>query len=266
MKYRILTSVILLLSITLTSSLSYAQNEDSKQEMSVKALNPTAKIYKMVLMNNLTFGDHDANTLWIEPAIPVYFGDKLQLSNFAMIPVDTRYVNGSHRTSLGNIIYTGNFSLQKPFKLWGGHFTPALGPAITLKTNTYGDYETYMDDTWNVGLTVAGIYKNKGFLALFAYTPTWGVGGNKVNSSTLQYVLNYSFKSGTGINSSPLLSYNEKLGKWIVPFGLGVSQIFKTSSAIYNLAVSGYYNAIRPDVLDDMKWQLQVKFYVMLPM
>ncbi|QZT38321.1 hypothetical protein K5X82_05305 [Halosquirtibacter xylanolyticus] len=260
-------SLFLFLILTLTIEV-FAQGEtaDSKQEMSVKALNPTAKIYKLVLMNNLTFADHDANTLWIEPSIPVNLGEKIQMFNFAMIPIDTRYTDGKNRTSLGNIIYSASFAYRKPLKLWGGYFVPAIGPSIILKSNTYGDYETYMDDTWNIGVSLAAVYKNKGFLAMAAYTPTWGVGGNKVNSSTLQYILNYSFKSGTGINSSPLLSYNEELGKWIVPFGIGASQIFKTKKAIYNLAVSGYYNAIRPDVLDDFKWQLQVKFYVMLPM
>ncbi|QZT37312.1 hypothetical protein K5X82_00110 [Halosquirtibacter xylanolyticus] len=218
------------------------------------------------MMNNLSLGEHNSNTLWLEPIIPVYLNDKIQLINFAMLPIETKYTNGEMQTALGNIIYSANFAPRKPIKLWGGNFVPAVGPSVVLRTNTYNSKEAYKDNTWNVGASFVATYKKDGFLALVSYSPTWGVGGNRVNSSTLQYLFNYSFRSGTGINTSPLLTYNEELDGWIVPVGLGVSQIFQTKNAIYNVALSGYYNAVRPEVLDDYKWQLQLKLYIILPM
>ncbi|MBB6463029.1 hypothetical protein [Flammeovirga kamogawensis] len=265
---------LLVISALLISTFTFAQNnpttKNSKQEMSVDALNPTAKIYKFIFMNNTSLGTKNTNTLYIEPAIPVNISKKIKLINFAMIPIDTRRSSDGSvsETSLGNIQYSANFTPMHPFKVGSGILAPLLGPAVMFNSNTYGDLKSPNDDSWNVGLNMGATYKNKGFLAVASYSPTWGVGGAKMDVTTVQYIFNYSFKSGTGINTSPLLMKNEGFEgeqKWLIPVGIGVSQIIKTKKAIFNIAVSAYYNAVRPDVMEDQKMQVQVKFYVMLP-
>ncbi|MBB6459451.1 hypothetical protein [Flammeovirga kamogawensis] len=263
---KVLTVSILLL----VSLLSYSQDTNSKQEMSIKALNPTAKIYKLIFMNNTNLGPQNTNTMYVCPLIPINISKKIKMINFAMIPIDTRKsTDGSiTETSLGNIQYSAGFMPMKPIKIGGGVFSPSVGPAIQLNSNTYKELHYDTDDSWNVGVSVSGAFKKKGFLGVVSYTPTWGVGGAKQDYTTLQYIMNYSFKSGTGINMSPLLVKNEGFAgdqKWIVPVGIGVSQIVKTKTAIFNFAVSCYYNAVRPVEMADNKLQLQVKFYIMLP-
>lgn len=186
-----------------------------------------------------------------------------------MIRIDKRVSStGISETSLGNIEYSGTFLRQKPFSVAGGHFVPGVGGSALFKTNTYDLTEHPSDDTWNLGVSIAGVYKKGGFLGTVAYAPTWGVAGGKVDYSTMQVVMNYSFKTGTGINMSPLILKNDDFKgdqKWNVPLGLGISQIVKSNIATLNFALSCYYNVVRPDVMkmNNNDWQIQAKFYAL---
>jgi len=263
MKHLLLSTIFLL-----CVYINYAQEDKGKadlpsgmtkqQELSVKAANPLAIVYKFIAMNNTNFGDQTTNTLYIEPVIPVILTEKLKLINFAMIPIDTRHISdGGTETSLGNISYSALLSNNKPIKLGKGGIAVGVGPAVLLQSNTYNETKSPNDDTWNIGGAVMVGYKSKGFMALAAYTPTFGVGGAKVDYTTVQYIINYSFKTGTSLGTSPLLLKNDGFtgdGKWLVPFGGGGSQIFKLFNTIMNGGVSVYYNAIRPDVMKENKW------------
>ena len=69
--------------------------------------------------------------------------------------------------------------------------------------------------------------------------------GNDNVSLTIQPFITYTFKTGTAISMSPLMNGNFIADAWLVPVGLGVSQLLKLGIPM-NISVQGFYNAVKP--------------------
>ncbi|QZT36725.1 hypothetical protein K5X82_15975 [Halosquirtibacter xylanolyticus] len=243
---------------------------EEDQKMAQIANNPVAFAYKLYFQNVLTFGDHDQNTLYTNFVAPIYINEHVNFINRVMIPLETRnFSNTGTETSLGNIQYMGLFTYKDGWDIGNGNFTVGVGPSVVFNSNTFDDTEIAGDDNWALGASLLGVYRTKSFLGLISATPNWGISGDKATTMMIQYSLGYYFRNGMSIVSSPIILYNDALpdgDNWIVPFGLGVGHQFAIKEKIpMNVSFGVNYNAIRPDSMDDQKWQFQVNLLFLLP-
>ncbi|NLR94057.1 hypothetical protein [Flammeovirga agarivorans] len=244
-----------------------AQNTTSMQEESIKALDPVANIYKLMIQNNMNIGENAGNTLWINPAVPIDISDDIKMINRFTIPISTRYNAKSNisETNIGNINYQAFLTNSKPI---GNSLVVGIGPSANLYTSNFNETAMHGDDFWGLGLATAVAYKKKGFYAMLNYTHTWSVAGNDIQASQLYYILSYSFPSGFSISSQPTINYNSGIEgdtKWVVPVGLGVGQMFKLGNGrMMRLSTAGYYNAVRPESMAKSEWMFQFNVMFML--
>ena len=95
----------------------------------------------------------------------------------------------------------------------------------------------------------------------------WSYAGDSdasdVNFFSFQYFINYNFKSGWYISSTPTISADweaDSDDRWTVPFGGGVGRLVKFGKQPVDLKAQAFVNAVKPDGAADWALQLQVKF------
>ena len=103
-----------------------------------------------------------------------------------------------------------------------------------------------------------------GFLA----NNVWSVGsgaGAAYNNFLLQPFLNYNFRGGTYLTTSPIVTANWKADgqQWTVPIGGGIGHIFRLDKLPVNAQVGAYYNVVRPDL--GPNWQVRAQVQLMFP-
>ena len=67
----------------------------------------------------------------------------------------------------------------------------------------------------------------------------------------LQYFINYNFKGGLYLTSSPIITANWEAAsgnKWVIPFGGGVGKIFRIGKLPLNAQTQAFYNVEQTDV------------------
>jgi len=243
---------------------------NDKQKLIEVANNPMANAYKLFFQDVLVFDNpNNSNTLYTNVLVPSSLGENLQLNSRLVIPFGNRqFPDGTTERGFGNIQYQMTFSRKDPYKIGDSDLSIGVGPSFTFGTSSY-DVVVPGDDNWGIGAALFTVYKSKSFLALAALAPSWGVGEDKSDSAMINVLLSYGFPSGFSVLSSPVIIYNESFpgeDKWIVPVGMGVGQLFKVGGKLpVNLSVTGNYNVVRPDFMEDARWQLGINLMVILP-
>jgi hypothetical protein len=81
-----------------------------------------------------------------------------------------------------------------------------------------------------------------------------------VNSSTLQYFVNYNTPDFY-LNTSPTMSYNWEADddEWVIPVGGGIGKIFRFGDTPIDMRISAYKNVEAPDSAPDWFTEFQVK-------
>ncbi|NLR94699.1 hypothetical protein [Flammeovirga agarivorans] len=245
-----------------------AQDEKTEvQKLAETASNPVAPVGKLIFQNFTHTGSGNtwSNTLLVEPVIPLMINENIKVINYGIIPLETNY-NGEAKisqTHLGNISYQGLMANRKPISLGeNGHLTVAVGPSFVMGTSTNERH-----GTWNVGVALAAIYHHKSFMGLVNYSPSWGVGGSSIDQSMFQYIFNYTFKTGTSINTQPMMMKSEAFvgdTKWLIPVGGGVGQMLPFKSLPMNVSFNVYYNLVRPEIMQHQEWQFNVNIVCVL--
>jgi hypothetical protein len=90
--------------------------------------------------------------------------------------------------------------------------------------------------------------------------------GGSYNNGLIQPFVNYNFKEGFYLISSPIATVNWKAdsgNKWTVPIGGGVGKIFHFGRLPVNTQLSAYYNVERPD--NAANWQIRFQVQLMFP-
>ncbi|MDC1105156.1 hypothetical protein OAT16_00525 [Prolixibacteraceae bacterium] len=243
---------------------------EENQKMAQIANNPIAFAYKLFFQDVMTFGDHDQNTLYTNFIAPVYINEHINLINRVMFPLETRhYPTMGKETSLGNIQYVGLLTYKDGWDIGNGNFTLGVGPSVLFNSNTFDQTKRAGDDSWALGASFLGVYRTRSFLGLVSASPNWGISGDKATTMKIQYSLGYYFSDGTSIVSSPIILYNDALpdgDNWIVPFGIGVGHQFAIKQKLpVNVNLGVNYNVVRPDSMDDQKWQLQLNLLFLIP-
>jgi hypothetical protein len=94
----------------------------------------------------------------------------------------------------------------------------------------------------------------------------WSYAGDSdasdVNFFSFQYFINYNFKSGWYLSSTPTITADweaDSDDRWKVPVGGGVGRLVKFGKQPVDLKLQGFYNVENPKGTADWSLQLQLK-------
>ncbi len=264
MKNTLLALLSTILITFLWSAHTYA--EQTNQELAKKTQNPLADLISVPFQNNLNFGlgphNRAQNVLNIQPVVPFHLTEDLNLITRTIAPIirqpdllkDSGDTNG-----LGDINTSLFFSPSNVGQvLWG------LGPVLQFPTATDEDLGTRK---WSAGpagvaLTIQGPWV-VGALA----NQVWSYAGNddrdKVSAFLLQYFINYNFKGGFYLTSSPAVTANWEAAsgnKWVIPFGGGMGKIFRIGKMPINVQTQAFYNVEQTTFGPDWTLRFQLTF------
>ena len=163
---------------------------------------------------------------------------------------------------LGDMVPTFFFSPKNSGKLiWG------VGPQFILPTATdhiLGQGKVSMGPS-----VVALISPKTGAIGVLV-SNDWSIAGSggrpDVNQVTLQYFVNYNFKKGWYLSSSPILTanWNASSGNvWVIPFGGGGGRVVKFGAQPFNINVQLFGNVVHP--AGASPWGLRIQIALLFP-
>jgi hypothetical protein len=98
----------------------------------------------------------------------------------------------------------------------------------------------------------------------------WSLGhdrqGGYYKNGLIQGFLNYNFKGGLYLTSSPILTVDWMAAsgqRWVLPVGGGIGKIFHLGKQPVNAQVSAYYNVVTPD--NGADWQIRAQVQLLFP-
>jgi len=237
---------------------------DAQEDLAKESQNPIGNIISLPFENNFDFGvgpeDAFVYSLSLKPVYPMTFG-KVNLINRFILPViyqEERFEGEGSEFGLGDLTYQAFFSPAKPGKIiWG------IGPAFIFPTNTDDRLGV---DKWSAGPTAVALAKPGHWLFGALTQNVWSYAGDSdesdVNFFSLQYFINYNFKSGWYLSSTPTITADweaDSDDRWTVPFGGGVGRLMKFGKQPVDLKLQGFYNVEKPKNANDWSLQFQVK-------
>jgi len=237
---------------------------DVQQDLAKESQNPIGNIISLPFENNFDFGvgEEDAfvYTLKMKPVYPINLG-KVNLFNRFILPViyqEERMEGEGSEFGLGDFTYQAFFSPAKTDKkIWG------LGPVFVFPTNTDDRLGV---DKWSAGPAFVALAKPGPWLFGALTQNLWSYAGDNdasdVNFFSFQYFINYNFKSGWYISSTPTITADweaDSDDRWTIPFGGGVGRLVKFGKQPVDLKLQGFYNVEKPKGAADWSLQFQVK-------
>jgi hypothetical protein len=263
---------------TLTAILASvsAHAELSAEDLAKIAQNPVGNLISVPFQENAYFNvgplDGTQNVLNIQPVIPISISDDWNIITRTILPIVSlpAFAPGQNRINgLGDVQVSAFLSPAKPGNwIWGagtitqlpthsdallGNNNAGLGPSFVVLHLEKGSpwvYGVLANNVWSVGRSS---------------NPSPG-SSPSYNNGLVQPFLNYNFKSGAYLTSSPIMTVNwEAKGsnQWTVPMGGGIGKLFKIGRLPVNTQISMYYNVARPDFAPN--WQMRLQVQLMFP-
>jgi hypothetical protein len=248
-----------------------AHAEMSAEELAKLAQNPVGNLISLPFQNNtnLNFGPDKGtqNILNIQPVIPISVSPEWNIITRTIVPVIHMPSLGpdiDSKDGMGDIVFTAFLSPAKP-----GHWIWGAGPVLQLPTNSNSDLG---NKNWGLGPSVVVVHMAHddpwvyGVLVNNVWSLTSNKQGGSYNNGLIQPFINYNFKEGFYLTSSPVLTvdWNADSGQqWTVPIGGGVGKIFHLGKLPVNTQLSAYYNVVRPDF--QANWQIRAQVQLMFP-
>jgi hypothetical protein len=247
------------------------QGEDDASDLAKEVQNPVADLISVPFQNNTSYNigpnDRAANTLNIQPVIPVHLSEDVLLISRIIVPIS--YVpdltsTGGGTSGFGDANPTFFFSPAKPGKvIWG------LGPAFVLPT---ASQVAVGSGKWSVGPSAVGLVQTRHWTIGALASQVWSFAGAdnrpSVSLLTVQYFVNYNLSHAWYLSSSPILTFNWKAtdgNEWTVPFGGGIGKIFKMGKLPLNGVLQGYYNLRADSATQIGSWQLRIQLAFLFP-
>jgi hypothetical protein len=248
-----------------------AQEKLSAEELAKLAQNPVGNLISLPFQNNtnLNYGplDKTQNILNIQPVIPIEVSKDWNVITRTILPViwnPSLGPNDPSTTGIGDTTFTAFLSPANPGKLiWGA------GPVLQIPTNSNAELG---NKNWGLGPSFVVLHLDKGDPWVYGVlvNNVWSLSsderGGSYNNGLIQPFVNYNFKEGFYLTSSPIATVNWKAdsgNKWTVPIGGGVGKIFHFGRLPVNTQLSAYYNVVRPD--DGPNWQIRFQVQLMFP-
>jgi hypothetical protein len=264
-------SAVALLTACLASATTFAEGADANAETLAKiAQNPVGNLISVPFQENANLNagpfDHELNVLNIQPVIPIDITEDWNIITRTILPIISQpgfAPNQARSDGLGDVQVSAFLSPAKPGAwIWGA------GVVAQLPTHTDA---ALGNDHAGLGPTFVLLHLERGSPWVYGVllNNIWSVGNSSspaYNNGLLQPFLNYNFKSGTYLTSSPVVTVNwEAKGsqQFTVPIGAGVGKIFKFGRLPVNTQLGAYYNVVRPDFAPN--WQLRLQAQLMFP-
>jgi hypothetical protein len=250
--------------ICLVLTIAPVATADDQANLAKESQNPIGNIISLPFENNFDFGvgpeDAFVYKLNLKPVYPLNLG-KVNLINRFIVPViyqQERVEGEGSEFGLGDFTYQAFFSPAAPGKvIWG------TGPAFVFPTNTD---DRLGADKWSVGPAVVALAKPGPWLVGALVQNVWSYAGDSdapdVNFFSFQYFINYNFKSGWYISSTPTITADweaDSDDRWTVPLGGGIGKLVRFGQQPVDVKAQGFVNAVKPDGAADWSLQIQVK-------
>lgn len=233
------------------------------------AQNPLAAMISMPFQNNTNFNigpDNDTqNVLLVQPVVPFDLNDEWNVITRTIIPITTQpgsLTGDGTKTGLGNTQLVAYFSPKETFHDWTWGVAPIL--MLPASNTDYGSKE------WGGGLSAVALTMPGKWVFGGLVNQVWAPSGDEsaqINSTSLQYFVNYNLADGWYLSSAPTMTYNwrAKSGeRWTVPVGGGFGKIFHWGKQAMNFSLRAYGNVEKPTD-DSSDWTLQTQLTWMFP-
>jgi hypothetical protein len=247
-----------------------AESDEAKTAVLAKAAqNPIADLISFPLQNNTAFGigpyARAQNELLIEPVIPLHITKDWNLITRTIWPQlvqpdPTQPTKGW--TGFGDLNPSFFLSPSAPHKLtWG------VGPTFVLPWATA---EQLGQGKFSMGPAVVALTMPGHWVIGVLANNIWSVEGPheraNVNQMLLQYFVNYNFKKGWYVTTSPIITANWEASSgsvWTVPFGAGVGRIMKIGNQPVNIQTQFFGNAKYPT--GGSPWTMRLQIALLFP-
>jgi hypothetical protein len=242
-----------------------AVKQQSAEDLAKKTQNPVADLYSFPFQDNISFDVGPTksvqNVLNFQPVIPIHLGE-VNLITRTIVPIITQPsptpgVGGT--TGLGDITFTAFLSPAGA----GTDFIWGIGPVVSFPTATsplVGSQSTWGLGASGVALTMQGPWVIGGIV-----NNVWSVAGDKSNTFLLQPFINYNFKGGWFVSTSPIITANWEAAsgqQWTVPIGAGGGKLQFFGKVPVNFAAQAFWNAVHPD--QAATWSLRLQATLIL--
>jgi len=264
-----LRSGFLFCSLLLLAAPAFA--EMSAEELAKLAQNPVGNLISVPFQNNtnLNYGPEEKtqNILNIQPVIPVSINEDWNVITRTILPVISQpelAPNVSSQQGIGDTVFTAFLSPANP-----GHWIWGVGPVLQLPTHNNSELG---NGNWGAGPSIVLLHLEKGSPWVYGVlmNNVWALSkdrqGGKYNNGLMQPFINYNFKSGLYLTSSPILTVDWQASnedQWTVPIGGGVGKIFHFGKLPVNSSIAAYYNVEKPEFGAD--WQIRAQVQLMFP-
>ena len=238
---------------------------ESNAEMAKKTQNPIANMISLPFQDNTQYGvgteDRTANTLNIQPVIPIGLSTDWLLINRAILPIITQpgmTAQQSTETGLGDMVYTGFLSPRIE-----GKVTMGLGPVVQIPTHTE---DRLGNKHWGLGPSAVVVAMLDQWVVGGLINNIWSIGGSSdpdINQMLLQPFVNYNLGDGWYLVTAPIMTANWEASngnKWTVPLGGGGGKAFRIGKQPVNINLQIYYNVEKPNLVGDWSSRFQVQF------
>jgi hypothetical protein len=248
---------------------SAREAKESTEELAKESQNPVADLISVPFQNNTNFQagpyHETGNILNIQPVIPIQIDEDWNLITRTIIPVIAQVRTSPFEgpvLGLGDINPSFFLSPAKPGSLiWG------FGPTFTFPSATANVLGT---GKWTAGPTAVALTIQGPWVIGLLVNNVWSFAGEfnraRVNQMTAQYFVNYNFRGGWYLTSTPIITADwvAKPGdQWTAPIGGGFGRVFKIDKQAINAQIQAFYNVARP--FDGPHWQIRFQLAFLFP-
>jgi hypothetical protein len=250
-----------------------AQAELSAEDLAKIAQNPVGNLISVPFQENAYVNvgpyDKEQNVLNIQPVIPIHITDDWNIITRTILPIISLPAFGPGQTRINGLGDTQISAFLSPANpgswIWGagvvtqlpthsdallGNNNTGVGPSFVVLHLEHGSpwvYGVLVNNIWSVGRSSSPSPSS---------SPSF-------NSGLVQPFLNFNFKSGAYLTTSPIVTVNWQAKgsqQWTVPVGGGIGKLFKIGKLPVNTQIGAYYNVARPDFAGNWAFRAQMQF------
>lgn len=244
MKYRILSTLLVLSSFTATAN--------NSADIAKKLQNPVADMISVPVQFNYdpNIGPDEQGERWltnVQPVVPYDLNDDWNLISRTIIPIVSQDFGSFREEGIGDIVQSFFFSPKQQTDsgwIWGA------GPVLMFPS---ASEPMFGSDNWGIGPTAVLLKQSDGWTFGALANHIWGFGADKdqgqtdVNATFIQPFIGYTWPSATSVflNSETTIDWENDVES--VPINLVASQVITIGDNVFSLGAGLHYWAKGPE-------------------